>query len=408
MKKVLVVTQYIYPEPFKSSELVFELAIRGYKVDVLTGIPNYPEGHYYNGYGLFTKRIEHINGVSFYRCFQTPRKLFPGLIGIGINYITFLISSICWIFFFFIWRKKYDAIITHEPSPITQIIPACIYGNIKNVPVYSWIQDIWPDSLVSAAGKKGELLSPILAKITDWVYKNSTKILITSKGMADLVNRNADYNDKLIYYPQWSDDMYVTPDHIPDGIDNLQSEKLTIMMAGSLNGGIGVPYILSLCEEMKNDPVQFIFVGSGSEKENMQNVACEKRLSNLHFIGRKPSSEMPYYYTQADILLLTLKPTNLPHLEITIPARLQSYMSAGKPIFAMIGKGASEIINDAECGFCVKSGDFLGMAQIIREKALKPNKNLSIMGKNGRAYYLNNFTKKKCIDNLCNLIEGRI
>lgn len=57
-KKILVVTQYIYPENFKSNELVFEMAKRGYHVDVLTGIPNYPEGVYFKGYGLFKKRIE--------------------------------------------------------------------------------------------------------------------------------------------------------------------------------------------------------------------------------------------------------------------------------------------------------------------------------------------------------------
>lgn len=43
-KRVLLVTQYFYPENFKSNDLAFELVKRGYEVDALVGIPNYPEG----------------------------------------------------------------------------------------------------------------------------------------------------------------------------------------------------------------------------------------------------------------------------------------------------------------------------------------------------------------------------
>ena len=122
--RILIVTQYIYPEPFKSSEMAFELSKRGHNVEVLTGIPNYPEGHYYSGYGLFKKRKEVVNGVKFYRCLQTPRKLLPGFLGQSLNYVTFMVNATLWVLFYFVWKKKYDAIITHEPSPITQIVPA--------------------------------------------------------------------------------------------------------------------------------------------------------------------------------------------------------------------------------------------------------------------------------------------
>ena len=106
MKRVLVITQYIYPENFKSNELVFELAKRGYHVDVLTGIPNYPEGVYYNGYGLFKKRYEKKDGVNFYRCWQSPRGRKASGIGLALNYITYVMSSVLWVFFYFLWKDK--------------------------------------------------------------------------------------------------------------------------------------------------------------------------------------------------------------------------------------------------------------------------------------------------------------
>lgn len=407
MKRILIVTQYIYPEPFKSSEMAFELVKRGYKVDVLTGIPNYPEGHYYKGYGLFRKRKEVKEGVTFYRCLQTPRKLLPGFIGQSLNFVTFAFNATLWVLFFFMWKKKYDAIITHEPSPITQIIPACILGDIKHIPVYSWIQDIWPDALVSAGGKAGKALAPMLGKITNWVYRHSTKILVTSKGMIPLVNRDADYSDKIIYYPQWAEDLLDCSPEIPPTVENVKSDDFTIMMVGSLNSGIGVDGVLALCEEMKDEAVAFVFVGGGSEEQRMRDFVNEKKLTKVRFTGRKPFDEMPYYSAQADAMLLTLKPTDMPHLDVTIPARLQGYMSGGKPVLAMIGSGATEIINEADCGFAVPAGDHKALAEIIRTRVLNDREQMKLKGENGRAFFEEYFTKNKCIDNLCTIIENK-
>lgn len=403
--KILIVTQYIYPEPFKSTELAFELAARGNKVDVLTGIPNYPEGHYYKGYGLFSRRKEHKKGATFYRCLQTPRKLLPGAIGLMLNYISFMINATLWVLFYFAWKKKYDVIITHEPSPITQIVPACILGDLRGVPVYSWIQDIWPDALVSAGGGIGKCMSPMLGKITDWVYRHSTKLLITSKGMAPLINRNADYSEKIIYYPQWSEDMMCSMDEMPEDIANVRTDFYNIMMAGSLNSAIGVDGVLALCEEMRDDPVHFIFVGGGSEENNMRDFVKDKGLKNVSFTGRKPFAEMPYYTQQADAMLLTLKETKMKHLDITIPARLQSYMSGGKPVLAMIGSGATEIITEADCGYVVPAGAYKELAEIIRNKVITDTEGMKVKGMNARKYYEKYFTKKICIDNLMRIIS---
>ena len=404
--RILVVTQYIYPEPFKSSEMVFELAKRGYDVEVLTGIPNYPEGHYYPGYGLFSRRKEIVNGVTFYRCLQTPRKLLPGFWGQALNYMTFALNATLYVLFFFMWKKRYDTIIAHEPSPITQIIPACILGMLQKVPVYSWIQDIWPDSVVSAVGKKSQWIVPLLKNVTNWIYRHSTRLLITSKGMATLINRDADYTDKIILYPQWAEDMMTRETQRPQHIENMKTDYFTIMMVGSLNSAIGVSSILALCEEMRDDPVRFVFVGGGSEELHMREIVRDKHLKKVYFTGRRSSGDMPYYFAQADAMLLTLKPSSMQHLDVTVPARLQGYMSAGKPVLAMIGSGAADIIYDADCGYAVPSGDYIALAKIIRENVLINIELMRQKGKNARMYYEKYFTKEKCIDNLCDIIKN--
>lgn len=405
MKRVLVVTQYIYPENFKSNELVFELAKRGYHVDVLTGIPNYPEGVYFKGYGLFKKRIEKKDGVNFYRCWQSPRGRKASGVGLALNYITFVMSATLWVFFYFLWKKRYDAIITHEPSPITQLIPACLLGIIRKVPVYSWIMDIWPDAMKNSVSpglyKK---VAPILTAVTEWTYRHSNKILITSKGFEDLICRNADYHDKIVYYPNWSVDMSV-------GADKFETPKLPegfkIILAGNLGEAQDLDHIgeaMKLVHDLKD--VKWIFVGDGSWKKWLDDFIKENHLEDTAVtLGRFPGSAMPAFFKQADAMLVTLRGGFI-DLDMTVPARVQSYMSAGRPILAMIGQGTVDLVNEGDCGYAVGPSDYEALADVIRNKVLTDRAGFEKKGQNGRKMFEEQFTLDKCINHLEEIIKA--
>ena len=135
--------------------------------------------------------------------------------------------------------------------------------------------------------------------------------------------------------------------------------------------------------------------------------AKEKGLDNVVLTGQVPFSEIPSYYQQADAMLLTLKKTDLPHLKATIPGRLQSYMSAGKPVIAMIDYGASELIKTADCGFSVPAGESDALVNLIRD-VVKMNKEvLRKKGENGRRYFESHFTKEQCITRLEGIISSK-
>ena len=403
MKRVLVITQYIYPENFKSNELVFELAKRGYHVDVLTGIPNYPEGVYYNGYGLFKKRYEKKDGVNFYRCWQSPRGRKASGIGLALNYITFVISSVLWVLFYFLWKNKYDAIITHEPSPITQLIPACLLGIIRKVPVYSWIMDIWPDAMKNSISPKlYKIAGPVLTAVTEWTYRHSDKILITSKGFEQLICRNADYHDKIIYYPNWSIDMSVNYSdlvlpNLPDGF--------RIMVAGNLGEAQDLESICECIKLLKDyKEVKWIFIGDGSRKKWLDDFINDNALKDIAFtLGRFPGSAMPAFFKEADAMLVTLRGGFI-DLDMTVPARVQSYMSAGKPILGMIGQGTIDLIEEGDCGYAVPPSDYRALADVIINKVLPDKEGFKQKGYNGRKMFEMEFTLDKCIDHLEDII----
>ncbi len=48
--RILVVSQYFWPENFRINDLVKEFVDRGHEVTVLSGIPNYPTGKVFEAY----------------------------------------------------------------------------------------------------------------------------------------------------------------------------------------------------------------------------------------------------------------------------------------------------------------------------------------------------------------------
>ena len=401
--RILLVTQYFYPEVFKSNDLAFELAKRGHHVDALVGIPNYPDGKYFKGYGIFKKRHEVVNGVNVYRVFQTPRG--KGGWRLPINYFSFVIFGCLRVLFQFAWKKKYDCIIGHEPSPIFQAYPALLLRKLRNVPFYYWIMDLWPDAMKSGGGVKNEKILNTVDKMVKNIYKQTDKILITSKRFKDHIAAKGDFGHKIIYFPNWSDDILQMNDsyEIPQ-----LPEGFKIMIAGNLGKSQNLEAVTKVMLGLKDVPeVKWVFVGGGSRKEWLEEFIKENGLEDRAVcLGQYPFKAMPAFYKQADAMLVTLR-AGFPHLEAVVPARLQSYMSAGRPVLAMIGCGGADIIEESKCGYAVPAGDSRALISVIKEKVLTNKEGFCKMGENGRDYYNKHFRMDKCIDNLEEIIGAK-
>ena len=403
-KRVLLVAQNFYPEFFKSNDIASELVARGYDVDVLTGIPNYPEGVFPKGYGIFKKRVDNYKGATVYRAFQIPRGRKASGVRLAINYLSFAFCSTFWILFFFLFKKRYDAIVIHQTSPVTQSWAGILLGKIKRIPIYTWVLDIWPDSVLGTIQSDNILIKKPLDIYTDWMYRNSTKILISSPGFKELVNRNADYSNKIIYFPNWSEDIASMP--IKD--TPLHLNGFVIMLAGNISHAQGISDIVKAIEVLKKHrDIYWVFVGGGAEQQWLKEYVKDNGVDNNVFVvGRYPFEYMSAFYAKANVMLLTLKHTSYPHLNATIPARLQSYMSAGKPIVGMAGDGVKTLINDNKCGLIADAGDYLSLADNILHLYNNPVE-LIEMGKNARTLYEEQYTLKHCLDNLESIISPK-
>ena len=113
--RILVISQYFYPENFRINDLCFGLIEKGCEVTVFTGKPNYPKGNFFKGYGYFSKGSEIINEIKVIRSNLVPRAKGSGL-SLFINYISFVLFGA---FKLFLLKGKYDKILIYAPSPIT-------------------------------------------------------------------------------------------------------------------------------------------------------------------------------------------------------------------------------------------------------------------------------------------------
>lgn len=398
--RILLVTQYFYPEVFKSNDLAFELVKRGHQVDALVGIPNYPDGKYFKGYGLFSKRHEVVNGVNVYRCFQTPRG--RGGWRLPINYFTYVLSGCFDVLFYFAWKKKYDCIIGHEPSPIFQAYPALLLRKLRKVPFYYWIMDLWPDAIRSGGGVTNEKVLNFIDKLVKGIYRQTDKILITSKRFREPIEQKGDFKDKIIYFPNWSDDILSMSQEYE--IPNLP-KGFKIMIAGNLGKSQNLEAVTEVMLGLKDTPeVKWVFVGGGSRKGWLEQFIKDNGLEDrATCVGQYPFKAMPAFLKQANAMLVTLR-AGFPHLEAVVPARLQSYMSAGRPVLAMIGCGGADIIEESQCGYAVPAGNSAALIKTIKEKVLTNKAAFEKMGQNGREYYEENYRMDMCIDNLERII----
>lgn len=398
--RILVVTQYFWPENFKINDLCLGLKERGHEVTVLTGLPNYPQGDFFKGYSFFKTNTEYWQGIKVYRSRLIPR----GSSGIMLmlNYFSFaFFSTLKGIFL----KESFDKILVYEPSPITVGIPAMAISKIKKIPYYFWVQDLWPESLVAAGGIKNKLVLRLFDKITRLIYAKSEKILIQSEGFKEYILNQGVEDKKLVFFPNSTESFYSPKQEKKDYTQKLPS-GFKLMFAGNLGEAQSLPTILEAANivKHKNVDIKWIFLGDGRMKSSILQKIKENDLSDhVYLLGAYPNTEMPEFFACANALIVSLKKDKI--FSLTIPSKLQSYMACGKPILASLDGEGARIVEVAKCGFTSAAQDSEGLAKnvlILYEMSVNDREKL---GKNGRQYFENEFEREMLLTKLLQILN---
>jgi colanic acid biosynthesis glycosyl transferase WcaI len=395
--KILVVTQYFWPEQFRINDLCVELANRGHEITVYTGLPNYPEGRFYPGYSLKGPYKENWGKIKIIRAPLIPRGKNKSL-QLALNFISFFKWST--MLAPFLVRGKFDKIFVYEPSPITVAIPAIFISFFKRIPMILWVTDLWPESLEATGVVKNKTVLNLVAIMVKWIYKHTDRIFITSKGFKPRLIAMGVPEHKIKYWPQWAESFFNNQTKTDYVDSHLPQSGFKIIFAGNIGSSQDFPTLIESAKLLSIDPnIHFIILGDGLMKKWAENEIQKLGLgSTFHFLGKKPVETMPYYFSHADALLVSLTDSDL--FSITVPSKVQSYLASGKPIIASLNGEGAAIIEEWKAGLTAPATHPKILAAQIKKMSEMSKIDLKEMGDNALACYLSEFERNKLITEL--------
>ena len=399
---ILVVSQYFHPETFRINDMAMEWVKRGYQVTVLTGIPNYPMGKFFDGYGLRKRRREIWNGINIIRIPLIPRgnsgNKAANSLGMIANYLSFVASGWWWNVTADI---RADLVFTFEVSPMTQALVSVWYAKKHKVPHLLYVQDLWPENVELVTGIKNPIIIKPIDCMVDYIYKNTAEIFTTSQSFVKaIVDRNAHIcRRKVHYWPQYAEAFYKPMKREIVRTSNLAPEipddkAFKIVFTGNIGYAQGLDILPKTAELLKDRDIKFVIVGEGRYQKDLESEIDRRKVRNKFImVPKQDAKRIPYLLSVCDIAYLSYPDPQ------TIPAKLQSYMACGKYILASAGKETKNIIESADCGTCCDYGDEKGLADAIASIMGKPG-DIDSMGRNSRKYYLEHFEKNRLMDEM--------
>ncbi|WP_162140110.1 glycosyltransferase family 4 protein [Haploplasma axanthum] len=390
-KHILVISQYFYPENFRINDMCIEWVKRGYKVTVVTGIPNYPQGKFYKGYGLFKKRKEIYKGVEIVRLPIFSRG--KGKIKLALNYFSFVLSGWFWKVF---TKIKPDLVFIFEVSPMTQALPGVWLANRRKIPCYLYVQDLWPENLQIVGGINNKHILKRVGKMVDKIYSKSTKILVTSNSFKDSIEKRGVNPEKVVYWPQYAEDFYIPSEKAKE-----RSEVFKVIFTGNIGKAQGLEILPKVSKKLKEngyeEKIKFIIVGDGRNKESLVlDIETQNVESMFEFLGHRKPAEIPNLLYEADTAFLSFSDNEL--FKMTLPAKLQTYMACGKPILAVASGETENIINEAVCGFVSKPADIDALYDNIIKMMNLKHSDLEKLSINASEFAKKSFDKKDLMD----------
>jgi glycosyltransferase involved in cell wall biosynthesis len=400
--RVLLVTQYFWPENFRINDLVLGLTSLGYEVEVLTGKPNYPNGKFFNNYSFFGQTQEQWNNCRVYRSPVIPRGRGGG-VRLMLNYVSHaFFSSIQALTL----KKRYDLIFVYEPSPITIGIPALILKYRMKIPVYFWVQDLWPQSVKAAGGVNNQLILNGLEWLTRWIYSHCDKILIQSKAFREVITKQVEDNSKIIYYPNTVESFFKPSTRKPE-YEKYFPKGFNLVFAGNIGESQDFETILEAAKivNKKTQKVNWIIIGDGRKVPDVEKKIYDLELqNNVILLGSFPVETMPEFFAWADCLLVSLKDRDI--FNLTIPSKIQSYLACGRPILASINGEGKSVIEESNSGVVAPAETPFQLAEAAINMSNSSELQLKEMGINARRYFDENFERSILLNRLGEIFKG--
>ncbi len=403
--RILLVTQYFWPESFPINDLARLLREHGLDVTVLTGKPNYPSGRLFPGYRATGRMRESFGGVPVLRVPLIPRGQSSRL-GLVLNYLSFIVSAGALGRGMLRGQPPFDVVFVYAPSPLLQALAAVRLARLLEVPLVVWVQDLWPESLSATGYVKNALLLRLVTLAVKRIYRACDRILVQSRAFVAPVAALTDQPNKVRYYPNlYQPHLNSSPSAAAVELAERLRLQFSVVFAGNLGTAQALDTVIEAARRLRpHRHVQIVLVGSGSLSPWLARQRELHQLDNLVLVGRFEASDMPTIFDAASALLVTLSAD--PSFALTVPSKVQAYLAAGRPIVASLDGEAARIVDESGAGFCSIAGNAEALAEAILRMTNTSRQERETMGQRGRSFFDRNFASDHLVRELeTHLIE---
>lgn len=407
--KILIVTQYFWPEEFRINDLALGLRDRGHEVTVYTGKPNYPGGRFFPGHGFFGRGIDDYHGVRIIRVPLLPRGR-GDRIDLIANYLSFAVLGS--LLAPFRDSGPCDIIFVYEPSPVTVGLPAIVLKWLKRVPIVFWVQDLWPENLSATGAVRSRPVLRLVDRLVRFIYRHCDLILVQSRAFISHVLKQGVEEDKIRYYPNSAEALYRPVAVEREAVERgLMPEGFRVMFAGNIGAAQDFETILAAAEQLRlHVDIHWVVVGDGRQRDWVEREVGRRGLQKtVHLLGRHPIESMPRFFALADAMLVTLR--NEPVFSLTIPSKIQSYLACARPVVAALEGEGARVIEESGAGITVNAGNAAALAAAVLKLYHTPAAERAAMGQRGLEYFKRNFERELLLSRIdewgCDLVAGR-
>lgn len=353
---VLVISERYYPERFLINDLVNQLVLDGADVRVLTQAPSYPEDRLYPGYENRTTRLIE-NGVQVTR-FKTVLGYKRSLVSKLLNYLSFMLRACIHILR---ESRGVDAIFVYHTGPLTQALPIVLVKLFRRTHTVIWTQDVWPDTVFAFGFPSKGAFAVVLKAFVRFIYRFCDEILVSSPGFVQRLKPYCPPGTTLRFVPQWVPDAFLRTK--PPSV-NLSGKGTRFIFTGNLGTMQNLENVIRAFGKVNPDTATLLLLGDGNSRARFEELVERERIRNVRFLGTVDVSEVKACIEACDFSVLSLSSNKL--ISLTIPAKFQTYLAAGRPILSVAQGEATSMVRSEGLGLAADPDDIDAIVEAIK------------------------------------------
>ena len=390
--RILILTQYYAPEvgaaQVRLAALARELGEAGHTVEVVTGMPNHPEGVVRPGYRRRIRMTETVDGVPVHRVWLYAAS------GSGIrrvlNYLSFTVTCLLAL----VTRRRPDVIFVESPPPFL-MVPAVMVGFVWRRPIAMNIADLWPDSATGLGLlEEDSRTTRVLLAFERWAYRRARWVCAVTDGVREVLENDKSVPaHRLVDLPNGVDTALFTPrpgDRSvlrPWGLE----DRRVLLYAGTVGYAHGVDTAVDAMLEIHDThpDVHLLIVGGGSMWDAVAERVDQTGAANVTVARPVPLEVVADLLDVTEAAVSTLRDS--PLFEGTRPSKLFPAFAAAVPVlYSGAGEGA-RIVADNDVGLVTPPEDAAALAAAARQLLDDPEL-ASRLGANGRRLAVDRFS----------------